>query len=53
MQTLSFVLAFAFMVICPALGSSSEANLLGIGTFSYTGSPIAVSAPHAIVVAAR
>jgi hypothetical protein len=53
MQTLSFILAFAFMVICPALAGNSEAGRPGIGTFAYNGSPIAVTAPQAIVVATR
>jgi hypothetical protein len=53
MQTLSFILAFAFMVVWPALAGNSDAGRPGIGTFAYSGSPIAVSAPQAIVVAAR
>jgi hypothetical protein len=53
MQTLSFILAFAFMLVCPALAGSSEASLPGIGTFAYSGSPVAVAVPQAVVVAAR
>lgn len=53
MQTLSFILAFAFMLICPALGGNSEAGLPGIGTFAYSGSPVAVAVPQVVVVAAR
>jgi hypothetical protein len=53
MQTLSFILAFAFMLICPALAGNSDAGRPGVGTFAYNGSPIAVSAPQAIVVAIR
>ena len=53
MQTLSFILAFAFMLVCPALAGNSDSGRPGIGTFAYNGSPIAVSAPQAIVVAAR
>ena len=41
MQTLSFILAFAFMLICPALTGNSDSGRPGIGTFAYTGSPIA------------
>jgi hypothetical protein len=51
MQTLSFILAFAFMLVCPALGGGSESGLPGIGTFAYSGSPVA--APHVVLVAAR
>ena len=53
MQTISLMLAFAFVLVCPALAGNSDAGRQGIGTFAYSGSPIAVSAPSAIVVAAR
>jgi hypothetical protein len=52
MRTLSFILAFAFILAGPSLaGSSDSAALPGIGTFSYNGSPVATDA--AIAVAAR
>jgi hypothetical protein len=53
MQTLSFILAFAFMVVWPALAGNADAARPGIGTFAYSGSPVAVSAPQVIVVATR
>jgi len=53
MQTLSFILAFAFVLVLPTLAGSSDGDLPGIGTFAYNGSPIATSAPQPIVVAAR
>jgi hypothetical protein len=53
MQTLSFILAFAFILAGPTMAGSSDSRLPGIGTFAYNGSPIAVSAPQTIVVAAR
>jgi hypothetical protein len=53
MRTLSFILAFAFVMAGPSLAGSSDASLPGIGTFAYNGSPIATSAPEAVVVAAR
>jgi hypothetical protein len=53
MRTLSFILAFAFVMAGPSLAGSSDASLPGIGTFAYNGSPIATSAPEALVVAAR
>jgi hypothetical protein len=53
MQTLSFILAFAFMLAGPTMAGTSDSSLPGIGTFTYNGSPIAVSAPQTIVVAAR
>jgi hypothetical protein len=53
MQTLSFILAFAFILAGPTMAGSSDTSLPGIGTFAYNGSPIAVSAPQTIIVAAR
>jgi hypothetical protein len=53
MQTLSFILAFAFVLAGPTIAGSSDSSLPGIGTFAYNGSSIAVSAPQTIIVAAR
>jgi hypothetical protein len=53
MQTLSFILAFAFILAGPTMAGSSDTSLPGIGTFAYNGSPIAVPAPQTIVIAAR
>jgi hypothetical protein len=53
MRTLSCILAFAFILAGPSMAGSADGNLPGIGTFAYNGSPIATSAPQAIVVAAR
>ena len=52
MRTLSFMLAFVFLLAGPSLAGSSEGDLPGIGTFAYHGTPIA-DAPQAVVVAAR
>jgi hypothetical protein len=51
MRTMSFILAFAFVMVGTSMAGSIESGLPGIGTFSYNGSP--VTAPHALVVAAR
>jgi hypothetical protein len=51
MRTMSFILAFAFVMAGTSLAGSVESDLPGIGTFSYNGSPVA--APHTLVVAAR
>jgi hypothetical protein len=51
MRTLSFVLAFAFVLAGPSMAGLSDNNLPGIGTFAFSGSQIA-SAPYSIVVAA-
>ncbi len=53
MRTLSFILAFAFVLAGPSMAGSSENMMPGIGTFAYNGSPIVLLAPQAIVVAAR
>lgn len=53
MQTLSFFLALAFMLVCPALAGNSDSGRRGIGTFAYGGSPISVSVSQPIVVATR
>ena len=52
MRTLSFILAFAFVLAGPSMAGSSENTMPGVGTFAYNGSPIA-AAPQVIVVAAR
>jgi hypothetical protein len=52
MRTLSFILAFAFVLAGPSLAGSSDVSLPGVGTFAYTGSPVVTSAPS-VVVAAR
>jgi hypothetical protein len=53
MRTISFILAFAFVLAGPSMAGSSSSDLPGIGTFSYTGSPIAGDATQTIVVAAN
>jgi len=53
MRTLSFILAFAFVLVGPSLAGSTDNSLPGIGTFAYSGSPISASASHAMLIAAR
>jgi hypothetical protein len=52
-QTLSFILAFAFILVGPTMAGSCDSSLPGVGTFAYNGSPVAVSVPRAILIAAR
>ena len=52
MRTISFILAFAFILAGPSIAGSSDNGLPGIGTFSYNGAPVTNSAPPSIVVAA-
>jgi hypothetical protein len=53
MQTLSFIVALAFMLVYPAFTGNSDNGRPGIGTFAYNGSPIAVSVSQPIVLATR
>jgi hypothetical protein len=53
MRTLSFLLAVAFVLAGPSMAGSSDSKLPGIGTFAYSGPPVATSAPSAIVLATR
>jgi hypothetical protein len=51
MRTLSFILAFAFVVAGPSIAGSSDSGLPSAGTFAYSGPPIAGS--QAVVLATR
>jgi hypothetical protein len=53
MRTLSFILAFAFILAGPSMAGSADQTLPGIGTFAYNGSPVAMAAPQPMVVAAK
>jgi hypothetical protein len=53
MQTVSFILAFAFVLAGPSIAGSLTSDLPGIGTFAYSGPPIASEMQQAIVVATR
>jgi hypothetical protein len=53
MRTISFILAFAFILAGPSMAGSSDNSLPGVGTFSYNGSPVTTQAPPSIVVAAN
>jgi hypothetical protein len=52
MRTVSFILAFAFILAGSSMAGWSDHGLPGIGTFSYNGAPVML-APQALVVAAR
>ncbi len=45
MRTISFILAFAFLMVGPSMAGSADNGLPGIGTFSYNGAPVVTSAP--------
>ena len=53
MRTISFILAFAFVLAGSSMAGSADSGLPGIGTFSYNGSPVTIQAPQSIVVAAN
>jgi len=50
MRALSFVLAFGFVLAGSSFAGSADSGLPGVGTFAYSGSPVAA---QPIVVAAR
>ena len=52
MRTASFILAFALILAGPSMAGSSDQGLPGVGTFVYTGSPVA-AASQPMVVAAK
>jgi hypothetical protein len=53
MRTISFILAFAFILAGPSIAGSSDTKLPGVGTFAYTGMPIAADAPRVALIASR
>jgi hypothetical protein len=53
MRTLSFILAFAFVLAAPSLAGSYDGGLPGVGTFAYNGSQVGSAAPKTILVAVR
>jgi hypothetical protein len=53
MRALSFVLACAFIMAAPPMAGSFDGNLPGIGSFSYSGSPIPAAVPRTVLVASR
>ena len=44
MRTISFILAFAFMLAGHSMAGSSDGSLPGAGTFSYSTAPTIVAA---------
>jgi hypothetical protein len=53
MQTISFILAFAFVLAGPSMAGVSDSGLPGVGTFPYKGFPVVPAAPQTIMVAAN
>jgi hypothetical protein len=53
MRTISFILAFAFILAGPSMAGSSENSLPGIGTFSYNGPLVTMPAAQPMLVAAK
>ena len=51
MRTISFILAFAFVMAGSSMAGSPDSGLPGIGTFSYNGTPIATPAPMVVAAA--
>ena len=53
MRTASFILAFAFILAGPSMAGSSDQDLPGVGTFAYSGLPLANPAIQPMMVAAK
>lgn len=53
MRSLSFVLAFAFILVGPSMAGSADGNLPGIGTFAYNGSSVINAGAPIVVACAR
>jgi hypothetical protein len=53
MRTISFILAFAFILAGPSMAGSPDNSLPGVGTFSYNSSPVAIPTFQSILVAAK
>ena len=53
MRTISFILAFAFIMAGTSMAGSSDNGLPGIGTFSYNGSPVVPTTAQQMLVAAK
>ena len=51
MRTLGFMLACVFVLGGSTMAGSTEGALPSVGTFTYSGAPVAAS--HAMIVAAR
>ena len=49
MRNVSFFVAFALAIAAPSVAGSAQTSLPGIGTFSYSGSPVFTPAPAIIV----
>jgi hypothetical protein len=44
MRAFSYVIALVFLLTGPSLAGSADGDLLGVGTFTFSGSPIVVPA---------
>ena len=53
MRALSFTLALVFVLAGPSMAGSLDGNLPGVGSFVYSGSPIAGTVPRTVLVAVR
>ena len=47
MHAVSVIIALAFVIASSTMAGSSPSDLPGIGTFAYSGSPIAAPLPRA------
>jgi hypothetical protein len=46
MRALSYVIALVFVLTGPSMAGSADRDMPGVGTFTYCGSPVAMTAPE-------
>jgi hypothetical protein len=45
MRVLSFMIALVFVLTGPSMAGSADRDMPGVGTFTYSGSPVVMPAP--------
>lgn len=53
MRTISFILAFAFVLAGPSLAGSTDGSLPGTGTFAYNGPGVETAAAPVVIASMR
>jgi hypothetical protein len=48
MRAISYMIAVILVLTGPSLAGSAGADLSGVGTFSYSGTPILAAAPEVV-----
>ncbi len=53
MRSLSFILAFAFVLAGPSMAGAIDSGLPGVGSFAYNGAPVSPTAAPMLLANAR